>query len=172
MEDRTCGVDGCQKPPRSPKAELCKMHYHRRYRHGDVAKVATRLRPTGYVRSYQAVYRPGHPLSGSNGKVYAHRLALYEQIGPGWHPCHWCSTPVTWDATRGEPTALVADHINAIGDDNRPENLVASCWGCNTTRGTQNRHRALVADGFWAANDTVGRLKRGRRPAIEVQEVA
>lgn len=34
LEQKACDVDGCDKPARSKKAELCKMHYHRLYRYG------------------------------------------------------------------------------------------------------------------------------------------
>lgn len=32
MDNLTCTVDGCIKPKRRKKAELCEMHYHRQYR--------------------------------------------------------------------------------------------------------------------------------------------
>lgn len=42
MTDRTCSIDGCEKPPRSGAAEWCPKHYHRWYRHGDPLATATR----------------------------------------------------------------------------------------------------------------------------------
>lgn len=80
--------------------------------------------------SYRRLRRPDHPLADSNGIVPEHRLVLYEKIGPGAHPCHWCARTVYWN---GEP-ALVADHLNFLHDDNRPDNLVPACSPCNHQR--------------------------------------
>lgn len=35
-EGKICSVSGCDKPARSPVSDLCPMHYHRKWRHGDV----------------------------------------------------------------------------------------------------------------------------------------
>ena len=43
MPDRTCSMPNCGKPPRSGSASLCKMHYHRQYRHGDPELTARTL---------------------------------------------------------------------------------------------------------------------------------
>lgn len=89
----------------------------------------------------------GHPMArratnGSKPVAWEHRVVLFEKIGPGTHPCHWCSTPVTWGDGHGQGL-LFADHLNNDPRDNRPENLVPSCCGCNV-----HRHHpfALVAD--------------------------
>jgi len=163
MTERTCNVPGCEKPTRSKSAELCKMHYHRQYRHGSVHKDAHNTDITASNgRRYKSLYKPGHPLAGASGKVYEHRFVLYEKIGPGPHTCHWCDAEVDW-LPKGEPGALVADHLNDYGDDNRPENLAPSCSSCNTTRGAQQRSDALRAAGWWSVNDTVAQLTRGGR---------
>lgn len=39
-----CSVDGCVKPARNRSADLCKMHYHRAYRSGDVGDAGERIR--------------------------------------------------------------------------------------------------------------------------------
>lgn len=87
--------------------------------------------------SRRNLYRPDHPLAGTNGYVAEHRAVLYEKIGPGQHSCHWCGITVAW-TTRlvgtGHRGMLVADHVNTNGLDNRPENLVPACQGCNATR--------------------------------------
>jgi hypothetical protein len=175
MERRVCSVDGCEKPARSLSAEWCKMHYHRWYRHGDPHRVATdTLVTASHGRRYRSVYLPRHPLAGRGGKVYAHRAALYDKIGCGPHPCHWCAELVDWHP-RGHPDELHSDHLNGVGDDNRPENLVPSCRGCNVTRALQARSEALRAAGWWSHNDTVAALRAtGRRAAITaaVEEVA
>lgn len=159
-DTRLCEVEGCTKPPRSSKAALCPMHYHRQYRHGNVSASAR----SGFVvqsqRRYRRVSAPGHPLAGQTGKVYAHRLALHEKIGPGEHPCHWCGKTVTWQ--RGlSPTALIADHLNRDTSDNSPSNLVPACQRCNSGRGLTLRHEAIRQVGFWSGVDTIAR-GRGR----------
>lgn len=139
------------------------MHYHRWYRHGSVDKVATRTEVTASLgRRYRFRYAPGHPLAGKNGKVYEHRFVLFEEIGPGPHSCHWCGTEVDW-LPKGDPRELQPDHLNNDGADNRIENLVPACRGCNTARGTQRRHDALREAGWWSNHDTIAELKSGGR---------
>jgi hypothetical protein len=41
---------------------------------------------------------PSHPLRAGNGTVLLHRALLYELIGPGPHPCHWCGRVLRWKA--------------------------------------------------------------------------
>jgi len=40
----TCTILGCEKPGRTKSSELCKMHYHRRYRNGTTGEAAERKR--------------------------------------------------------------------------------------------------------------------------------
>lgn len=161
MTNRTCTVPECDKPARSAKADWCKMHYHRWYRHGSTDKVARGI-STSQGRRYKSVYEPDHPLASVNGKVYEHRRVLFGILGFGDHACHWCGTTVRW-ATKGDPDELQPDHLNGDGADNRPENLVPSCRRCNTARGTQERHDALKAIGFWSHNDTIDACEAQRR---------
>lgn len=42
MEERTCRIEGCVKPWRYPKIDLCNAHYLRNQRHGDPLYVAPR----------------------------------------------------------------------------------------------------------------------------------
>lgn len=166
MTYRTCTIEGCSKPARSAKADLCSMHYHRQYRHGDPQRTARGAGVTASKgRRYRTEYRPEHPLAMANGKVYAHRAALYDKIGAGSHSCHWCGASVQWDATRGDADCLNVDHLNGVGDDNRAENLVPSCPACNTTRGSQARSDALRAAGWWSGHDTIAALSKGGRRA-------
>lgn len=173
MTDATCSVEGCDKPTRSSGSNLCKMHYHRQYRHGDVNKTAARSGITVSAgRRYKNVYLPHHPLATKYGTVYAHRAVLYDKIGPGSHACHWCGKAVRWEATRGDDDLLTADHLNAIGDDNSPDNLVPSCVRCNNSRAAQSRHAALRSAGWWSAHDTIERLTTGgRKPTVVPYEV-
>jgi 5-methylcytosine-specific restriction endonuclease McrA len=168
VSERICTIPGCTKPTRSGKAELCAMHYHRQYRHGSVERQAHESGVTATQgRRYRYIAVPaGHPLATANGRAYEHRVVLFTKIGPGPHACHWCGAEIGW-LPKGEPGSLQVDHLNAIGDDNRPENLVPSCFRCNTTRGSQARHEALKAAGWWSVNDTVASLRSGgRKPKV------
>lgn len=159
MDEPTCTVPDCSKPLRNKTATLCGMHYHRQYRHGSVDMVATTAGITAsYGRRYRTIYVPGHPIADKGGKTYEHRFVLYEKIGAGPHPCHWCSVPLEWVA-KGEPNCLTVDHLDNRGDNNDPSNLVPSCQPCNGARGSARRRQALLEAGWWSENDTVARLR-------------
>lgn len=162
MGDPTCGEPGCTKPLRS--REMCAMHYHRWYRHGSPETVGHGVR-TGYGRRYRSRMMRHLPIAPPSGRVYEHRAVLFAKIGEGPHWCHWCSAPINW-APKGMSGELQADHLNAIGDDNRPENLVAACPTCNTARAMQQRSQRLRSRGWWSQNDTVAGLKAGRREMV------
>jgi hypothetical protein len=82
---------------------------------------------------YKYVYAPGHPLAQrQSGQVLEHRKVLYDRLGPGSHPCHFCHVPLTWERGTGLE-ALRIEHLNWDRMDNRPENLVAVCSSCNST---------------------------------------
>jgi len=149
------------------------MHYHRQYRHGSVNALASGSGVTAsHGRRYVQTYRPNHPLADRGGKVYVHRATLYDTIGAGPHACHWCGTELNWTA-KGSPDCLNVDHLNAIGDDNRSDNLVPACSRCNSLRGQQARHDALRAAGFWSGNDTVANLRAGgRQPSVQAHHAA
>jgi len=166
MSQRICTVDGCEKPTRSNKADWCKMHYHRWYRHGSVDKVATATDVSVYLgRRYRAISRAGHPLATKHGRVYEHRAVLFDEIGYGPHACHWCGDEVDW-LPKGDPRELQPDHLNNDGGDNRLDNLVASCRTCNTARAMQRRSQALKEAGWWSNHDTIARLRSGGRAAL------
>ena len=157
--DRICVIEGCVKQTRTGKADLCKMHYHRQYRHGDVSVVGSVIH-TRTAGSYKRLYLPGHPLADAIGLVYTHRAVLYDVVGPGPHPCHWCGTAVDWQAAGSG--YLQADHVNGDREDNRPENLVPSCGPCNSRRASRRRVERLRERGLWARHDTVAALRNGR----------
>lgn len=91
------------------------------------------------THGYLFLKRPDHPLAPPSGQIPAHRVALYDLIGPGPHPCHWCSTPVDWSSHVTAKGALVVDHLDGNGKNNAPDNLVPSCHPCNTKRGHDYR---------------------------------
>jgi hypothetical protein len=74
------------------------------------------------------------------------RIVLYEKIGPGPHPCHWCGEPVDWkQGGQFVPGALLADHVDFDPTNDTPENLEPSCNPCNAHR-TREADRRLIRD--------------------------
>jgi hypothetical protein len=134
-QDR-CSLDGCNQGRYA--RQLCVMHYTRLRRHGDVGE-AGRIRNeqgSGYVNEYgyRVVHLPSHPLAEgrAQGKVEHHRVILFDAIGEGPHPCHWCERPLTW---RGLPSQRISvDHLDHDRLNNDLGNLVPSCLDCNTKR--------------------------------------
>lgn len=70
-----------------------------------------------------------HPLATSRGLLREHRKVLYDAIGPGEHSCHWCDGPVRW-----EDGTLAPDHLDWNPANNARDNLVQSCYPCNSAR--------------------------------------
>jgi hypothetical protein len=84
---------------------------------------------------YRQVRNPTHPLLTSRNaasSIYVHRFILYEKLGPGTHPCHWCGKLLTWGG-RGS-TSIQTDHVDGVKAHNVPANLVAACKRCNNLR--------------------------------------
>lgn len=75
----------------------------------------------------------GHPLAPPSGVVAVARLVLFDQIGPGEHPCNWCGVTLKW-ATGRTLDGIVADHLNHDPTNDNPDNIVASCNSCNAHR--------------------------------------
>lgn len=70
------------------------------------------------------------------------RLVLYEKIGPGPHPCHWCGRLVNWGIGI-TVDGLLADHLDWNHQNDAPENIVPSCNNCNTRRAAPGRQGAI-----------------------------
>lgn len=144
MPDRTCSMDGCDKPAKYVATGWCVKHYTRWLRHGDAGWVPktepapgtnTLLNEQGYVL---ATPPRDHPLRRGYGMKLQHRFVLFDKIGYGPHWCHWCGCPINWLA------GLYTDHVDAVKTNNAPSNLVESCTTCNTRRvhedGCRNGH--------------------------------
>lgn len=99
------------------------------------------------TKGQRLLARPHHPIAPPSGVVAQSRLVLYDKIGPGVHPCHWCNAPVAWIAGGGPgtPGNLLADHLDWDIHNDSPANLVPSCNTCNAHR-TKNGGRAPIAD--------------------------
>ena len=65
----------------------------------------------------------------SSGRVYEHRMILFDNIGTRVVPCFWCGAALSFEARD-----LFVDHLNHDRQDNRAQNLVAACNGCNAGR--------------------------------------
>lgn len=163
MRNATCTVPGCEKTPRSMRADLCPMHYHRKYRHGSVDQVFRREVESPIQGKYRRVSRRGHPLADKTGRLWEHRAVLYDTVGPGPLACFYCDRQLRWDLDKLDPAAVQVDHLNAVRDDNRPENLVPACRACNVGRGGFERSERLLKQGAWAGHDTIARLSAGGR---------
>lgn len=76
---------------------------------------------------YRIVTRHGHPLAGTKGRVLEHRAVLFDAIGAGPHPCHWCRRKLDWGR-------ICVDHLDDDRANNVLTNLVPSCRSCNAQR--------------------------------------
>lgn len=83
---------------------------------------------------YLLAREPAHPLARRGGEVLDHRRRLHDAIGPGEHPCHWCSATLRWDVAATVDHYLTVDHVDGQKDNNDHENLVPACRYCNTQR--------------------------------------
>lgn len=100
-------------------------------------EVGENARKRSNRKYYVTLMIKGHPLATERGRVCEHRVVLYEKLGPGSHPCHWCGATLTWmgmipTRTKGY---LCTDHLDSDKHNNSPGNLVPSCLPCNTRRG-------------------------------------
>jgi endogenous inhibitor of DNA gyrase (YacG/DUF329 family) len=135
----TCAY--CEKPlPRRPPSKesrpFCSKECYWASMRGKIKKERT----TGH-RECKA---PGHPIAPPSGIVKVARLVLFEKIGPGTHPCHWCKSDVTWNPGGGPRIGnLVADHLNWDFNDDSPGNLVPSCSICNAQRTRHGDRRRI-----------------------------
>lgn len=124
-----CNVEGCERP--HAKGGYCSMHIQRVRRYGSPELPVRSLAP----KRYRIIHKPEHPLAMRNGRVFEHRAVLYDKIGPGGFPCHWCGKLVYWGRSYPkDDDALVVDHLDHDRHNNDPSNLVPSCNTCNGNR--------------------------------------
>lgn len=129
--NKRCSVDGCIDYARNVTPPLyCEVHYCRLRRTGTTDK-PTIAKFKKNDRGYVLVYEPDHPLAGGkeDNYVYEHRQVLHDALG-GIPPvrCEWCLTDLDgWSAVH-------VDHLDFDRANNAPENLIASCAGCNRRR--------------------------------------
>lgn len=143
-----CSVEGCGKDANRVRLGLCEMHYMRQRRKGSFDAFVPKQR-YGHVHGYVKVRCEGHPLvRGRRDAIeYEHRVVYYNAHGAGPFACHHCGARVTW-------ADMHVDHLNDIPHDNRIDNLVSSCPGCNQKRGlpkmvasVRKQHSTLTAFG-------------------------
>jgi hypothetical protein len=127
LTGKPCTNPSCQKV--AMVAGYCDGCYARIRRKGTLEYFKPEEIKT-HTHGYLLVFAPDHPLTmrHSGPREYQHRIVFYDANGEGPFNCHWCGCDVTW-------ADMHVDHVNAIKDDNRIENLVASCAGCNQKRG-------------------------------------
>lgn len=135
-----CGVPVARKPNKNSPARFCSHACYWESMRG--AKFVERVSDVRSRRVYD------HPIAPRSGIVPVARLVLYDKIGPGPHTCHWCGCEIDWRPNQGVGAsgALISDHLNFDKDDNRPENLVASCNSCNCHR-TRRGDRRRIEEG-------------------------
>lgn len=107
----------------------------RQRRNGHLSLMAEVSPPEDVIthsHGYLLEYRPDHWLADrlSGNRVYQHRRVFFDAHGEGPFNCNWCGIQVSW-------SDMHVDHLNAVRDDNRLENLVSSCAKCNQKRGNE-----------------------------------
>lgn len=136
----TCEAPDCNADPARSGGRYCTTHRARLTRLGTfVLPVRDRYR---HSSGYWHIKRPEHPLAHSSGWLREHRAVLFDAIGPGEHPCHWCHTTVSWDKSYPRSmVGLVVDHVDENPGNNDPSNLVPSCAPCNLARSSRWKKR-------------------------------
>lgn len=104
----------------------------------------------------------GHPIAPPSGVTLISRVVLYDKIGPGPHPCHWCGTLVEWMPGVGvrDPKALLVDHVDLDATNDAPGNLEPSCNPCNSHRRLSGNSQ-LIRDDELVVVKADGRRVRG-----------
>jgi len=117
-----CLLRGCNNKHKGHG--LCQKHLVRKRRGLPMFGVLRTLHP----KRYKLITKPQHPLAMKNGRVYVHRMVLYDEVEGSRLPCFWCGAPLEWKVN------LHVDHRNHDRHNNSPTNLVPSCNSCNAGR--------------------------------------
>ncbi len=142
-----CVTEGCLNH-RHYGNGLCNSCYYRVRRTGTIDKRVNAYRcltTNGYIK----VWDKAHPLAYGKGYVSEHRKVLYDSIGSGPHPCHWCGVAVDWIMMKCTLGSLVPDHLDGNKQNNALSNLVPSCNKCNASRGMFQAWITDHADDPW-----------------------
>lgn len=127
-----CREAGCTRPSRTRRGWMCNAHYQQGRKKGTLRDTSPIVRKTSH--GYLYMFDKTHPIASDSGHLYLHRKILWDEIGIGWHKCHWCPKEVSWITNlRGQK--LVVDHIDNDPANNALDNLVPSCHSCNYGRG-------------------------------------
>lgn len=130
---RVCNIEGCER--KHLANGLCDTHNKRRIRGTNMNDPVRQYGDyTETAEGYLALYGIDHPLSRKRGYIKVHRMVLYDSIGDGPHPCHWCGTMLKWTTEKHDQTRLCVDHIDGDRKNNTLSNLVPSCLNCNIRR--------------------------------------
>lgn len=129
-----CTAPDCSKQADGPQSRWCRACREQMRRTGGFGRKPHKGR-TRNSNGYYTVVAIGHPLANEHGRVYEHRLVLYQEIGPGEHKCHWCGALVRWLRGQRLRDGIVSDHLDGDKANNAPDNLVAACHACNSNRG-------------------------------------
>jgi len=147
-------------PPRQAPAPVCKFpectqrarslgwcstHYGRWRKHGDPAIVLRRPNGAGAImlNGRIRVKARTHPLADANGDVYMHRKVLYDAIGPGPHPCHWCGQLASWGRTIGGTAELFAVQLDGNYLNVDITNIAPACPPCTTRYSRDGIHKRM-----------------------------
>ncbi len=88
---------------------------------------------------YASIKIPDHPIAPKSGHVLIHRKVLFDKVGAGEHPCHWCGRMLIWGTIGPRDGYIIGDHLNGSPSDNSPENMVVACTQCNSQRARTGR---------------------------------
>lgn len=160
-----CSTEGCNKPANRVGAGQCEKCYCRQRNTGS-AYTPRRTFKYRYTDSagYVKLQLPAHPLADVGGGIREHRAVLYDLLGEGPHPCHWCASILEWPA-------IVVDHLNEDKADNRPKNLVCSCSPCNRARGAILPFLARITDaGLFAFVDAAIEYRDSLSAAVQSKQ--
>lgn len=158
-----CSTDGCNKRAMYRTVGLCQpcYFYVRRNNGRNPVERLAEKEPKRFkgTHGYMMLYRPGHPLAHKNRAVGEHRFVMFEALGPGHHPCHWCGTSVDWPR-------ICIDHLNDKKDDNRLANLVVSCEPCNILRGALTKFAKVATSEALAQAFELMRMVNTQQPNV------